>query len=160
MTFASFAALTSWESEKVKLCFYMSAIKSPVSPNKLSSYLGETRKVQIVILCEMKRRRRGLGGKGDTISFTKSYLVTTRRVHWVLGKLGPRQLGPKKLSWAQLSAPKKWTFGPRGPVVRGPTVRPKKVANLAPDSWAPEICYSKIIKNKHSIKITETNHTS
>ena len=41
------------------------------------------------------------------------------------GQLGPGQLGPgAQLSGAQLSALKKWQIGPRGPVVRGPTVRP------------------------------------
>ena len=49
------------------------------------------------------------------------------------GQLGPGQLGPgAQLSGAQLSALKKWTVGPRGP-----TVRPDKMDNWAPDSWAP-----------------------
>ena len=67
------------------------------------------------------------------------------------GQLGPRQLGPgqlgpgAQLSGAQLSALKKWQIGPQGPVVRGPTLRPEKVANLAPDSRAPEMYHPKNI---------------
>ena len=38
-----------------------------------------------------------------------------------------------QLSGAQLSAPKKWTVGPRGSTIRGPTERPEKV-----DCWATE----------------------
>ena len=53
--------------------------------------------------------------------------------------IGPRQLGPR----AQLSALKKLKIGPQGP-----TVCPEKVANWAPDSWAPQIYYSKIIKKQ------------
>ena len=36
-----------------------------------------------------------------------------------------------------MSALKKWTAGPRGPIVLGPTVRFEKVDSWAPDSWAP-----------------------
>ena len=45
-----------------------------------------------------------------------------------------------ELSGAQLSAPKKWTVGPRGPTIRGPIVRPEKVDSWAPDSSALEQC--------------------
>ena len=50
-----------------------------------------------------------------------------------------------QLSGAQLSAPKKWTVGPRtvgprGPTVRGPIDHPEKVDCWAPDSWAMWQC--------------------
>ena len=54
----------------------------------------------------------------------------------VLSKFGPRPLGPGQLGpGAQLSTLKKWQIGPQGPIVRGPTVRPEKVAKWATDSW-------------------------
>ena len=53
---------------------------------------------------------------------------------------GSRQIGPRTVG-PRITGPR--TVGPRGPVVQGPTVRLEKVANCAPDSWAPEMYHPK-----------------